>query len=337
MAFRTKFLANIVDYASHRGVNVNELLSIIGLSYNELEEESLTVDSSTYSKVLEKIVEETNDRFFGLHFGESLSLSAAGVIVQIVQSSRTIKEALGYMVEFANLGCQEMPFKLEELDNEWRLSLHPSKLWIKQSPVAVKQTMDGIVIFTLREISTLTRSKHNPLRLDFDYERPKSLGEYNRIFKCPINFNQPYTAFFFDKKQVERPIVTSDYDLLKVLVDYANERLSNTRVVRTYEITVRDSILGLMNPAFPSIIQVASNLNTSVRTLQRRLSKEGTTFKSVTDLLRMELAKDYVLNKELSIKQITYLLGYMDPSSFIRAFKRWYAQSPEKYRWTENL
>ena len=87
-----------------------------------------------------------------------------------------------------------------------------------------------------------------------------------------------------------------------------------------------------MKPQFPTIEQVAANLNLSVRTLQRRLKEEGLTYKIVLDELRKQFALDYIKNKELSVKEIAYLLDYAEPSSFIRTFKRWTGKSPNVYR-----
>ena len=109
----------------------------------------------------------------------------------------------------------------------------------------------------------LTRQKYYPNRIHFAYPRPKRVAEYERIFNCPIRFDQPLTAIYLDKKQVEEKVVTSDYRLLQLLIQYAQEKLA-----------------------------------------------------------------DYLKNKDLSVKEIAYLLDYAEPSSFIR----WTGRSPKTYR-----
>jgi len=47
--------------------------------------------------------------------------------------------------------------------------------------------------------------------------------------------------------------------------------------------------------------------------------------------LRHTLAKLY-LDKHLSIAEVSYLLGYANPTAFHRAFKRWTGVSPEHHR-----
>ena len=92
--------------------------------------------------------------------------------------------------------------------------------------MAVRHTMDGVICFTLREYYTLTRQKHHPVRIHFGYARPEHFLEYERIFKCPVKFNQPDTAIFLNKKHVLEPVISSDYQLLQILVQYAEKKLA---------------------------------------------------------------------------------------------------------------
>jgi len=115
-------------------------------------------------------------------------------------------------------------------------------------------------------------------------------------------------------------------------VQHAREKLATLNLEVGFATIVKQSIINLVKPQFPTIDQVAANLNLSVRTLQRRLKEEGLTYKTVLDELRKQFALDYIKNKALSIKEIAYLLDYAEPSSFIRSFKRWTGVSPNNYR-----
>lgn len=76
---------------------------------------------------------------------------------------------------------------------------------------------------------------------------------------------------------------------------------------------------------------VAAKLHMSPRTLQRRLKEEGTSHEELLEGLRHTLAKLY-LDKHLGIAEVSYLLGYANPTAFHRAFKRWTGHSPEQHR-----
>ncbi len=77
---------------------------------------------------------------------------------------------------------------------------------------------------------------------------------------------------------------------------------------------------------------VARSLHISVRSLQRKLREEGLTFKGLVDDMRRELATQYTRDSRLTIGEITYLLGFSDPSSYTRAFRRWTGMSPNSFR-----
>jgi len=70
----------------------------------------------------------------------------------------------------------------------------------------------------------------------------------------------------------------------------------------------------------------------SLRSLQRRLNDEGTSYKDLLDETRRELASHYMAESHRSINEITYLLGFSEPSNFSRAFRRWTGCSPSAYR-----
>lgn len=332
MQFRARFIAYIIQFAAQQGVDKNKLLALTNTSMQGLCEEDLLFESKVYNQIVEHTETLSGDDLFGLHLGEYLSLSAAGLIVQIAQSSSTVLEALNYMVQYANLGCQALPYQLKELENEWELSLTPKESWVTESPAAVRHTMDGNLVFTLREFHTLTRQKHYPIRIHFSYPKPGRFSEYERIFNCPIRFGQPLTAIYFDKKQVQEKVVTSDYRLLQLLIQYAQEKLATMEGQLGFSTIVKQSIINLVKPQFPTIEQVAANLNLSVRTLQRRLKEENLTYKIVLEELKKQFALDYLKNINLSIKEVSYLLDYAEPSSFIRSFKRWTGETPKAYQ-----
>ena len=82
----------------------------------------------------------------------------------------------------------------------------------------------------------------------------------------------------------------------------------------------------------PSVQQVASRLGVSTRTLQRRLEEEGTSFAQELDRLRQDLATRLLQDRSLAVYEVAFLLGYAEPSTFYRAFRRWKNVSPHEFR-----
>ena len=71
----------------------------------------------------------------------------------------------------------------------------------------------------------------------------------------------------------------------------------------------------------------------SRRTLQRRLQDAGLTYSNLVDQVRYEIARELLSqSSELTVTQVGYELGYNDPGSFSRAFRRFAGLPPAEYR-----
>ena len=77
---------------------------------------------------------------------------------------------------------------------------------------------------------------------------------------------------------------------------------------------------------------MAAELNTSVRTLERRLKERGWTYKQVVDDLRRQLALRYVKDPRVRLSQLGFLLGFSENAAFVHAFRRWTGSTPMRYR-----
>ena len=112
------------------------------------------------------------------------------------------------------------------------------------------------------------------------------------------------------------------------LLDEALERLEGASVSHQ----VRRLLVAGLAGTEPRREQVAATLNLSDRTLQRRLLAEHTSFQQLQDDTRRELAQQYLCQPRSSVKQVADRLGFEDQSNFFRACKRWFGESPARYR-----
>ena len=77
---------------------------------------------------------------------------------------------------------------------------------------------------------------------------------------------------------------------------------------------------------------IASSINVSQRSLQRKLRQQGMSFTQLLENTRRELSLQYVRDPQHSMNEVAFLLGFAEPGNFSRAFKRWYGQSPSRFR-----
>lgn len=94
---------------------------------------------------------------------------------------------------------------------------------------------------------------------------------------------------------------------------------------------VRTTLLDAIRGHF-YLSDIATTLELSTRTLQRQLKDEGTTFRALLQDTRKKLALQYLQRTRLNSTELAFLLGFGQPTSFFRAFRRWTGASPEKIR-----
>lgn len=95
---------------------------------------------------------------------------------------------------------------------------------------------------------------------------------------------------------------------------------------------IRSVVAGLALAGTISLESVARQLETTPRTLQRRLSQRGMSFWGLVEQTRFEIAGALLRETDLKVQEIAARIGYARPNVFSRAFTRWAGRSPTEYR-----
>ena len=139
-------------------------------------------------------------------------------------------------------------------------------------------------------------------------------------------------ALTFAKVDAERPFLTANEAMWKVFEPSLRLRLAELDDSASVSERVRATLLESLPSGKASMDAVAGRLALSKRTLQRRLSEEGTSFQIVLNRTREDLARHYLSRTAYSCAEISFLLGFEDPNSFFRAFHEWTGDTPESLR-----
>jgi len=175
-------------------------------------------------------------------------------------------------------------------------------------------------------------SNWQPLKIAFKHERLAQLDKYQTVYQCPVLFNQPGNSITFDQGLLSLPLSNADPTLFSLLKPQADDELNKLDRHHNYLSQVRILIAANMNTPGFSIQTVADYFNTTTRTLHRRLHQAGTSYKTIQQEVLMDMAKDRLQDSTLSINLLAGDLGYSEPSSFVRAFKRLTGMTPLQYR-----
>jgi AraC-like DNA-binding protein len=138
----------------------------------------------------------------------------------------------------------------------------------------------------------------------------------------------------FTDRDLERPIPRSDESLAHHLSAHAETVLRSLVGGNTTRERVRAAVWDSLSEGKPTLQRVAAALRLAPRTLQRRLAQEGTSLQDEVEHIQKSVALAVVRDRDLPVEEVAFLLGYEEPSTFFRAFKRWTGTTPNQYRST---
>ena len=136
----------------------------------------------------------------------------------------------------------------------------------------------------------------------------------------------------FTERDARTPFISENDALWKDVESELELLLRERNATLPYNAKVEAEIRSQLYLGPTHVESVCNVLGISRSTLQRRLAEEGFTFQEILDRIRFELATRYLSKSDFSMSEISRMIGFMDPKSFFRAFKRKYGQTPEEYR-----
>lgn len=167
--------------------------------------------------------------------------------------------------------------------------------------------------------------------LHFAFPAGARAGDYNQLFHGAPQFDQERPQFSFPRDYLDLPIRRRKPELRSFLarapLDWLHTRHGHGLVSREVR-----RVLTAALPDMPALEIVAGRLGLSTRTLCRRLSEEGHTFQGIKNGLRRDIAIQRIAMTDTPIADIALELGFDDPNTFYRSFRRWTGHTPGHYR-----
>ncbi|MEY9930258.1 AraC-like DNA-binding protein [Catenulispora sp. GP43] len=188
-------------------------------------------------------------------------------------------------------------------------------------------TVEACFALLCRIVRSIAGDGAGPSRVALRRARPEDISDYDRAFAGPVAFGQPADVCVFTSESLHMPVPDADTVVRSMLRPYAERRIAHQRVPWATAVTdlLRDA-------PQPSLAAAARALAVSPRTLQTRLTQEGTSFAALADDLRRERALTLLSQPDLAVTAIAARLGFSTPSALTRAFRRWTGMAPSDYR-----
>lgn len=326
-AIKTYEMLPVLDYARAQDANVEELLGRFALPVDLESRPEVEVEVERFNALMDAIASELHDPFLGIHVAVRYQRGAYQMIEFACRNSPDVRTAFGHLVRFAALVNPAVAFSFTETASTGALSHRFDGLGRHANEFTIA------LLFLLARQST--REAWTPDRVWFAHEAPADIDELVSLFGTDrIRFGEETNGFLIGRDVLDAPLTGADPALLRVLESEMTRQAPPPDVSTAPEIVADTERVVKMALALgaPRIENIAQSLGMSVRTLQRRLDDEKTSFQAVVEGVREGLARQHAQRGELSSPQMASALGYADVTSFLRAFKRWTGMSPQEFR-----
>lgn len=321
-------LAPVLDIIKAHGISQDTFLDAVEIdpALFDTHDKKLTVGQ--VFRLLKTALEITGDDDVGLHIGERLTF-LPNILCYIMMNCLTVGDALEKYSHYRKIFAEDDRVAISITDDAAMLEMSSGSRLLSH----FRPLFDSKLLSMYRFLQAISGKKIKLKDVWFSHPAPKNLQEYDRLFPCPVHFNMPSYGLLFEKESLNIPIAYPNKELLAVFQQHAREILDKISGEKSFTRKVGALLAKMLQGATtPSIESVAGKLHMSVRKVQMLLNEEKTTYKQLFSSIRRELAITYLNDKQISLAEISYLLGFSEPSAFHRAFKRWTGSTPGQFR-----
>lgn len=240
--------------------------------------------------------------------------------------ARDYRDALTRMSRYKQL-CSPEEMRITESGDECVIELAWWYATEDEPPLLTDAAFASFVELGRRGTQTIFHPKRVELK-----RAPEPLRVHEDFFQCAVKFRAKRNALVLHRADLDRAFATHNADLLELIGPQLEKALAGHKARRKIGDQVKWILKRLLAGNRPDILTVARELGVSARTLQRRITEEGATFRQLLLEARKELVRQYLALPSIGINEAAYLLGYDDPNSFYRAFRTWEGTTPAHWR-----
>lgn len=316
--------------AKAAGVDVGPLLRGAHVTVAQIEDPDFHLKVRDQIHFLNLTAEALHDEYLGFHLAQIPDLREFGLLYYVLSSADTLADAFSRVARYSSILNEGVALTYVEAQD---IVLSSRYVGVHRHPD--RHQIEFLLTALLRMGRQLSGLRIFPKLVTVAHFRAEHSRELREYFGDHVQFGAVADEMIFQKKIGQLPVVTADPYLHKLLIAYCEEALSKKPLRRgMFQSNVVNAIVPLLPHGKAHADEIAKRLGIGQRTFARRLSSEGLTFSGLLERLRLDLANRYLLDKNLSISQIAWLLGYREVSGFSHAFKRWSGKTPRAARTT---
>lgn len=300
------------------------------LSSVDLSNPDNRITMTSYMALMKAAKQLCGDPALALKFSELTDFGQISIAGLICQSSNTMGDALDQLNRYARLVIEidgatagDRFAVVRQADETWL-----EDMW-KIPPGCVELSESALSRFVCEHRRSFG-DRPFAKAVHFKHAEPVYGAEYRRIFDVPVVFDSDRNAILIHECWLDMEIPPANKYVFALLCERADaliERLENSKTLAG---KVEAALLSTLHRGEAQRSLVAKQLGTTEQTLYRKLKAEGVNFEQLLDRLCHRMAVDFLSSGNVSVGEAAYLVGFADPSSFSRAFKRWTGMRPKQ-------
>lgn len=268
---------------------------------------------------------ETGDEMMGL-WSRPIRPRALQHLLTSVREATSLQSALYRFSTFWNLLLDDHQFVLDDADGGLALRLVP------QNRVQAQRFGQTLILKLAHGLLSWLARREVPVKaVDFIFDRPAFEEDYSLIFPAPVRFGCDVTAIYFATDSLGPVQVRSSADLDRFLETAPRDWIFTRSQEHTQSLRVR-AYLNQTSWEYANLTKAAQAMHMTPRTLIRKLEADGTSFQSIKDALRRDIAIRHLQVGQTSIEAIAQDVGFSSAAGFHKAFHKWTGATPSSYR-----
>jgi len=284
------------------------------------------VTTAQYFALWQAIEQLTTDPDLGLKLVMETDTSVHPPSSLAAFHARDYRDGLMRLARFKRL-CTPEVLHISEANGECTVMVE----WLHATEPAPHIAVD-VDFASLVELGRRGTGRHiAPLRIELARPGPGTPAHVT-YFQCPIRYGAPSNVLVLSSQDLDRPFPGHNPELLEILTPALAAALGELQAQSSVREQVKVVLKRGLASGRPEIADIAKDLGMSERTLQRRITEEGSTFRDLLVEARQELGRQLLSDPAADVEEVACLLGYQDTSSFYRAFRDWEGVTPAQWR-----
>ena len=323
---RSASLNGYTELVQSLGRNPDTFMRTVRLKAEDLLDPEALISRDAARELLEITARATHTEDFALRIAAQRKLSALGPISLVLREEPTLRHALNTLCKYLKM---VNPSLMMQVEDAGELVIIREEL-LPTPGLIMRQSVELAVSSMYKMLSELAGPKWQVHGVYFTHRPPAELATHRKFFGQTVKFNQAFNGLVCLASDMAKPRESSD-EMAAVFAHKYLETELKKRTQSSHE-TIYQVILALLPSGNCTATAVARLMNRDRRTLHRQLSAEGLNFSELLDKVRIDSVKRHLKESDLSLQEISALLGFALPSSMNHWFQTRFECSPSQWK-----